>query len=73
VHHENPVPAAAGPQMVFTSRAEYTYGIDRKPASHNLGVPDYMKASETTAPQPSKAAYSKTLAEIFSAEWTLNT
>ena len=73
VHHENPVPAAAGPQMVFTSRAEYTYGIDKVPASHSLGIPDYMKASETEAVTLSKAAYSKTLADIFSAEWTLNT
>jgi len=96
VHHENPVPAAAGPQMVFTSRAEYTYGIDKVPASHSLGIPDYMKASETgsltaaqiaalspsdasayaaltAAQSASKAAYSKTLADIFSAEWTLNT
>ena len=77
VHHENPVPAAAGPQMVFTSRAEYTYGIDKVPASHSLGIPDYMKASETEAVTDAqiaaKAAYSKTLADIFSAEWTLNT
>jgi hypothetical protein len=73
VHHENPVPAAAGPQMVFTSRAEYTYGIDNVPADHKLGIPDYLKASETETPALVKQAYSKTLAEIFSAEWTLNT
>ena len=72
VTHENPIPAASGPSLVYTSRAEYIYGMDNDPESHSLGVPDYMAAASTTATQPQKAPYTRTLAEIFSAEWSIN-
>lgn len=72
VSHENPIPAPAGPNLVYTSRVEYIYGMDNVPTSHKLGIPDYMTASGSSSTTEQKAPYTRTLAEIFSAEWSLS-